>query len=237
MAAFCGHRNNNKHREFLYMLNQNIVEKEGKARLVVRGFEEASEKGLVSAEQFAVQSFDLSGVVLYCQGCEAGWIFLILTIVQLVLEAVNAVTEYRFSILVTALAILAFGSLLHRRAEERRHDHERQQQQQARARYLRGRNISRATATDSKRKQVRGAPPQEPLCEQDVRWIFVAEGLYELAVKRRKAEAVRDLWSSWARLANKLRGHAWENIRKNLERTFGKTAPKQGPSARSRVPF
>ena len=219
------------------MQTQDIVETDGKARLVVRGFEEASEKGLVSAEQFAVQSFDLSGVVLYCQGCEAGWIFLILTIVQLVLEAVNAVVEYRFSILVTALAILAFGSLLHRRAEERRHARERQQQQQARARYLRGRNISRATATDWKRKQVRGAPPQEPLCEQDVRWIFVTEGLYELAVKRRKAEAVRDLWSSWARLANKLRGHAWEKIRKNLERAFGKTAPKLGPSARSRTPF
>ena len=65
----------------------------------------------------------------------------------------------------------------------------------------------------------------------------MAEGLYELADKRKKAEAIRDLWSAWARLANELRGHSWEKIRKNLERTFGKTAPKQGPSARGRVPF
>ena len=65
----------------------------------------------------------------------------------------------------------------------------------------------------------------------------MTEGLYDLAAKKRKAEATRDLWSAWARLSNKLRSHSWERIRKGLERIYGKTAPKKGPAARARVPF
>ena len=62
MAVLCSHTKENKHQHDAYMLNQNIVEEDAKARLVVRGCEEVSEKGLVSAEQFAVQSFDLEAL-------------------------------------------------------------------------------------------------------------------------------------------------------------------------------
>ena len=235
-AAVCA-LGNAKHRDLyhFYMLNQDLGETDGKARLVAQGFEEVSENSLVNAGQLVVQSFNISGVVLHCQGCETGWIYLILVILEWVLEVVNTVIEYRFSILVTALAILASGSWVHRRVEERRHARERRQQQQARAQYLWGRN--RRVEYGAKRRQARGAAPEEQMNEQDVRWVFVAEGLYELAAKKRKAEATRDLWSAWARLANKLRGHSWERIRKSLERIYGKTAPKKGPAARARVPF
>ena len=151
------------------------------------------------------------------------------------MQVVETVVEYRFSTLVACLFAVTLGKWVLRRIEDRRIQEERRQQQRQRADYLWGRN--RRIQYGAGRRQARGAAPEQPLNERDVRWVFVTEGLYDLAAKKRKAEATRDLWSAWARLANKLRGHSWERIRKNLERIYGKTAPKKGPAARARVPF
>ena len=63
-------------------------------------------------------------------------------------------------------------------------------------------------------------------------WLRVANGLLWLRQRHCSAQGLRDLWSSCARLSNRLRKSHWEGYRRELGYIVGKnrqTAPKAKP--------
>ena len=64
----------------------------------------------------------------------------------------------------------------------------------------------------------------------------LADGLLHHHYKRLQAKAIQDLWSSWARLRNKLSAHAWEPLRPIYGMKGHQKNPAPGPAARGRVP-
>jgi hypothetical protein len=66
--------------------------------------------------------------------------------------------------------------------------------------------------------------------------MHLADGLLHHHYKRLQAKAIQDLWSSWARLRNKLSAHAWEPLRPIYGMKGHQKNPAPGPAARGRVP-
>jgi hypothetical protein len=66
--------------------------------------------------------------------------------------------------------------------------------------------------------------------------IRCADHLLHHHYKRLQAKAIQDLWSSWARLRNKLSAHAWEPLRPVYGCKGHQKSPAPGPAARGRVP-
>jgi hypothetical protein len=66
--------------------------------------------------------------------------------------------------------------------------------------------------------------------------MHLADGLLHHHYKRLQAKAIQDLWSSWARLRNKLSAHSWEPLRPIYGMKGHQKNPAPGPAARGRVP-
>ena len=176
----------------------------------LRWTQEAESKGRLVVQGFQEEQFSLT---LYGENCHEGsWVWWWLQLVQYIQVLLNLLA-FLWAWRVTFLSLVALTIyLVYWRAPRVRHQ-ERQQRRAARA------------------TRPKGSTKGEP------RWSVVVYSKIQDEKDRRKSEAIRDLWSAWARLSNTLRNHRWERIRKARESIFGKTNPKKGLSARARVPF
>ena len=176
----------------------------------LRWAQQVEGKGRLVVQGFQEEQFSLT---LYGENCyEGSWVWWWLQLVPYIQYFLNFLV-FLWAWRVTFLSLVASVIyLVYWRAPRVRHQ-ERQQRRAAKATKLKG---------STKAEQ---------------RWSVVVYSKIQDEKDRRKAEAIRDLWSAWARLSNTLRSHRWERLRKARESILGKTNPKRGPSARARVPF
>ena len=79
---------------FVCMLKTSLEEENGKARLVLHGHEGDPGSELTDGGQLVVHTYNISGDVLHCQGCEAGAISLFLWVLEICVRVVETVLPH-----------------------------------------------------------------------------------------------------------------------------------------------